>query len=153
MVNISVALIKKGYYDSVSVRPTIKGRKRLNCRTWFAQVPRTFFGEILKVSTWVIRSIFLDFLVLRRLINDWSLLRLLRLEFSKLLFESGVLSLKLSQNSVLRTTFAGRGSLLLCFCSFMNASCFYNSQPLLELSDNFSAQYMATLYLFTGRIQ
>ena len=44
---------------------------------------KTFFCEIVKVSTCIIRSIFQDFLVLRRLINDWNLLRLLRLEVSK----------------------------------------------------------------------
>ena len=52
---------------------TIRGRKRLNCRTLFAEVRRLtamkmFFGEILKVSTLVVWCVFQHFSVLRRLI-------------------------------------------------------------------------------------
>ena len=54
------------------------------------------------------------------------------------LFSSGVLSRTFIVTELLRTTFATRGSLLLCFYYLLNASCFYNSQPLLELSDNSS---------------
>ena len=56
---------------------------------------------------------------------------------------------------LLPTTCATRGSRLLRFCYFMNASCFYNSQQLLELSGNSSTQYTAAkeaaLYLYYSR--
>ena len=57
---------------------TIRGRKRLNCRTGSKNggfhktrltAMKMFFGEILKVSTWVVWCVFQHFSVIRRLIQ------------------------------------------------------------------------------------